>query len=125
MKLNDLSVLVVDDDPQAIRIMKMVLSDLRVSQISTAKDGIRARKVVVQAENVVHLIICDWNMPGCLQLLTEVRNTHPNILFMMVSRNVDAESVLAAKEAGVDAFIAKPFTIDQVEEKLLILARRL
>ena len=120
MKLNDLSVLVVDDDPNAIRIMKMVLSGLGVSQISTAKDNKRARAIV--AHDVVHLIICDW---AGLQLLKEVRNTDPNILFLMVTGNVDADSVLAAKEAGVDAFIAKPFTANTVEEKLLVLARRL
>ena len=122
MKLNDLSVLVVDDDPQAIRIMKMVLSGLRISQISTAKDSIHASEIVAQDKTVVHLIICDCYM---LQLLKEVRNSHPNILFLVVTENVDPESVLAAKEAGVDAIIAKPVTAGQVEEKLLILARRL
>ena len=127
MKLNDLSVLVVDDDPNAIRIMKMVLSDLRISQISTAKDGIHALEIVAQDETVVHLIICagfrsDSDM---LQLLKEVRNSHPKILFMVVTENVDAESVLAMKEAGVEAIIAKPITVNQFEEKLLILARRL
>lgn len=122
MKLDHMSVLVVDDDPQAIRIMKMVLSGLRISQISTAKDGIHAREILAQDETVVHLIICDCDT---LQLLKEVRNSHPNILFMVVTENVDAESLLAAKEAGVDAIIAKPVTVNQVEKKLLILARRL
>ncbi len=122
MKLDDLSVLVIDDDPQAIKTMKMVLSGLRISQISTAKDGIHASEIVAQDKTVVHLIICDWNM---LRLLKEVRNSQPNILFMVVTENVDAESVLAAKEGGVDAIIAKPVTAGQVEEKLLILARRL
>jgi len=121
MKLNDMSVLVVDDDPQA-KIMKMVLSDLRISQISTAKDGIHAREIVAQDKTVINLIICDCNV---LPILKEIRSSHPNILFMVVTENVDAESLLAAKEAGVDAIIAKPVTVNQVEKKLLILARRL
>ena len=120
MKLDDLSVLVVDDDPK--RTMKMVLSGLRISQILTAKDGRQARAIVAQDKTVIHLIICGGNM---LQFLKEVRSSHPNILFMVVTENVDAESLLAAKEAGVDAIIAKPVTAAQVKEKLLILARRL
>ena len=125
MKLNDLSVLIVDDNPRAIKIIRNVLSGLGVSQISTAKDNKRARAIV--AHDVVHLIICDWKWKSAagLQLLKEVRKTHPNILFIVVTENVDADSVLAAKEAGVDAFIGKPFTANTVEEKLLILARRL
>ena len=120
MKLNDMSVLVVDDDPK--RTMKMVLSSLRISQISTAKDGRHAREIMAQDKTVIHLIICDCNV---LPILKEVRSSHPNILFMVVTENVDAESLLAAKEAGVDAIIAKPVTVNQVEKKLLILARRL
>ena len=122
MKLDDLSVLVVDDDRQAIKTIKMVLSGLRISQILTAKDGIHAREIVAQDKTVIHLIICDCNV---LPILKEVRSSHPNILFMVVTENVDAESLLAAKEAGVDAIIAKPVTANQVEKKLLILARRL
>ena len=120
MKLTHLGVLIVDGNPRAIKIIRNVISGLGVSQISTAKDNKRARSIV--AHDVVHLIICDW---AGLQLLKEVRNTDPNILFLMVTGNVDADSVLAAKEAGVDAFIAKPFTANTVEEKLLVLARRL
>ena len=127
IRLSDLSVLVVDDNPQAIRIMKMVLSGLGVSEIATAKDGMRAREIVAEAEKQVHLVICDWNMPGLtgLQLLKEIRDTHPNIRFMMVTGNVDVDSVRAAKQAGVDAFIAKPVTPNQVKEKLRVLARQL
>ncbi len=122
MKLADLSVLVVDADPHTTKTMTMVLSGLGVSQILTAKDGIHAREIVAQDKTVIHLIICDCNV---LPILKEVRSSHPNILFMVVTENVDAESVLAAKEAGVDAIIAKPVTAGQVEDKLLILARRL
>ena len=115
-----MQILIVDDDPK--RTMKMVLSSLRISQISTAKDGRHAREIMAQDKPVIHLIICDCNV---LPILKEVRSSHPNILFMVVTENVDAESLLAAKEAGVDAIIAKPVTAAQVKEKLLILARRL
>ena len=126
-KLSDLDILVVDDNPRAINLMKMVLSGLGVNQIYTAENGKLAKKFLSETDYLVDLIICDWRMPNMtgLQLLEEVRSVHPRMPFMMVTGKSDATSVVAAKGLGVSAYITKPFSPQQFEQKLRALMRQL
>ena len=127
IKLSELRVLLVDDNPQALKILKMVLSGLGIHQIFTAKDGKKAQDFLGEAEDEVDLIVCDWQMPRMtgLELLQQVRTVRPDMPFMMVTGNADADSVRAAREFGVNAYISKPFTPRQVEEKITALAHQL
>ena len=63
IELIDIRVLLVDDNPQALKVLKMVLSNLGIHQIFTARDGKSAQDFLGEAEGEVDLIICDWEMP--------------------------------------------------------------
>ncbi len=127
IKLDDLSVLLVDDNKQALEILKMVLSGLGIHHIFTAKDGKAAQDFLGQTGQKVDFIICDWEMPRMtgLELLLQVRKVRPDMPFMMVTGHAEAEFVKAAKEFGVNAYISKPFTPRQIEEKVGLLASML
>lgn len=127
INLNDMSVLLVDDNAGALRILKMVLSNLGIHQIFTAKDGKTAQDFLGETEEEVDLIVCDWEMPRMtgLELLQQVRTVRPDMPFMMVTGHAEAEFVKAAKKFGVDAYISKPFTPQHLEEKITALANRL
>ncbi len=75
---------------------------------------------------MVDLVLCDWNMPGMsgLDFLRQVRSVGLEIPFLMVTGRADKESVIEAKDAGVSAYIAKPFSQTQLEAKLRILVAR-
>ncbi len=124
IKLPDLRVLVVDDNPQAIRILKMVLTGAGVHQVYTASDGRTAQEFLDAAEELVDVIICDWEMPRMtgLELLQQVRTVLPDMPFMMVTGHTEAESVKIAMEFGVNAYIVKPYSPQQIREKLEALA---
>ena len=124
--LINIRVLLVDDNPRALKILKMVLSGLGIHQIFTAKDGKSAQDFLGETEEV-DLIICDWEMPRMtgLELLQQIRTVYPDMPFMMVTGNADIESVKVAKEFGVNAYVSKPFTPQQMEEKITALANRL
>ena len=47
------------------------------------------------------------------------------VSMMMVTGNADATSVKTAKEFGVNAYVSKPFTPQQMQEKISALANRL
>lgn len=68
----------------------------------------------------VTMVVCDWNMPNMngIDFLKHVRKTRPDLPFLMMTARSDKESLIAAKEAGVNAFLRKPFTPAQLEAKV-------
>lgn len=124
-RLRELNLLVVDDQPRAVELIRTILRELGVNQIFTAKDGREAQAFLDQADDMVDLIICDWNMPRMtgLELLQQVRTTHPDMPFLMVTARGDAESVKAAGSFGVTAYIRKPYTTKQLVAKLSALSK--
>ena len=95
--------------------------------MEVVSDGREAQTFLDKTEDMVDLIICDWNMPNAtgLELLQQVRTVFPKMLFMMVTANSDEISVRNAMHCGVDAYVVKPFTTNQIEKKLLTLVYRL
>lgn len=125
--LGDLNVLVVEDNAQAMKLMVMVLKDMGVNQIYKATDGKEAQDFFGEADELVNLIICDWRMPRMtgLELLQQIRTTHPDMPFLMVTANTDVQSIKAARQFGVNAYIGKPYSTQQLEQKVIALAAQL
>lgn len=124
--LSWLRVLVAEDDIQVMRYLRGMLSDMGVVQASFAKDGAVALDLLTTSATAFHLVVADWNMPKLsgLQLLQKVRAFDPAVAFMVLTGRVDQESVAQAREQGVDAYLQKPFSADQLRTKLLILSKR-
>ena len=68
------------------------------------------------------LVISDWNMEPMtgLQLLKEVRadNKLSGTPFIMVTAESKTENVVAAKQAGVNNYIVKPFNAATLKTKI-------
>ena len=127
LKLSELKVLLVEDNLEAMQLLKMVLRELGLGQVFSAGDGAEAKAFLATAHELVDLIICDWRMPRMsgIELLEQVRMNYPAMPFMMVTANRDIDSVKAARGLGVNAYIAKPYAPEQLESKLTALARQL
>jgi two-component system chemotaxis response regulator CheY len=125
--LNELKVLVVEDSPAAAKLLQMVLAGLGIHQSFVAQDGKAAQDFLDAADDLVDIIICDWQMPRMsgLELLCQVRTVYPDMPFMMVTGNNDIESVKIAKQSGVNAYITKPFSAAQVQSKLLAITNKM
>ena len=125
--LSALKVLLVDDEPFALKLMQMILREIGVNQIFTANNGLDALKFLGECEDLVNLVICDWNMPRMdgVTLLQQIRSADPDLLFMMVTGRATIDSVRTARAYGVFAYIAKPFSPQQLEEKLIAMSRQL
>ena len=125
----DLKVLVVDDSSETLNLLRAMLTDLKISQIYTAKDGKEALEFLGlfddADEPVVNAILCDWNMPRLsgIELLRQIRSVDPDIPFLMVTGNASAQSVLEAKAEGITGYLAKPFSVDQLSKKLAVVSR--
>lgn len=123
--LNDLIVLAVEDQSEAMRLLRSMLTDLGINQIYTAQNGKDALEFLDDCEEMINLIICDWNLPQVtgLELLRQIRTADPDIPFLMVTGASDRESVMVAKENGVTGYLAKPYSQNDLEKKLNLVLR--
>lgn len=114
----NMNVLVVDDYQTMIRIIKNLLKQLGFNNIDEATDGQSALAKI--GEKSYGLIISDWNMEPMtgLDLLKSVRGAGNKVPFIMVTAESKTENVIAAKEAGVNNYIVKPFNADTLKQKL-------
>lgn len=115
-----LTVLLVEDDGFALKLAQSVLRNLGVGHIILARDGAEAIKVLDSKATKADLIISDWNMPNVtgLDLLRHVRKTWANMPFIMLTGRATEDFVVAAKDNGVNGYVIKPFSPDQLMKKI-------
>ena len=113
-------VLVVDDYNTMIRIIRNLLKQLGFDDVDDASDGSAA--LAKMREKKYGLVISDWNMEPMTgyELLRQVRSddalrTTP---FIMVTAESKTENVIAAKKAGVNNYIVKPFNAATLKTKI-------
>lgn len=113
-------VLVVDDYKTMIRIIRNLLKQLGFTDIDDAADGTEALEKMRQRS--YGLIISDWNMEPMTgyELLKEVRSDEKLLKtpFIMVTAESKTENVIAAKKAGVNNYIVKPFNAATLSAKI-------
>ena len=121
-----LNVLIVDDEPSMTRLLKMMLNDLDVGVILTAKDGCDALDMLGRLRDPVDVIICDWNMPRMsgLELLKRIREVDSQVPFIMLTGRADLDSVVAARDSLVSAYLLKPFSPQVLESRLAKVTKR-
>jgi two-component system chemotaxis response regulator CheY len=113
-------VLVVDDYSTMVRIIRNLLAQLGFADVDDAKDGASAlEKMRIKRYG---LVISDWNMEPMTgyDLLKEVR-ADPGlgrVPFIMVTAESKTENVIAAKKAGVNTYIVKPFNAQTLKSKI-------
>lgn len=117
----DLTILLVDDNPNARKLMTRVLSEMGVHAIVQAENAIQGFKAFQTNAGTIDLIICDWQMPviSGLDFLKRMKALHPDVPFIMVTGKGDIDSVKNARAHGVAGYIVKPYSPMQVQEKLL------
>jgi two-component system, chemotaxis family, chemotaxis protein CheY len=113
-------VLVVDDYNTMIRIIRNLLKQLGFEDVDDACDGSAALSKL--REKRYGLVISDWNMEPMTgyELLKEVRQD-PGLSktpFIMVTAESKTENVIAAKKAGVNNYIVKPFNAQTLKTKI-------
>jgi two-component system chemotaxis response regulator CheY len=120
-----LSVLLVEDELFAQKLATNVLKQIGVKDVAVAKNGADALKILAMPRSKFDLIISDWNMPEVtgLNLLKSVRQTWPDMPFIMLTGKTTGDFVLAAKEHGVNGYIAKPFAPIQLINKIASVLR--
>jgi two-component system chemotaxis response regulator CheY len=113
-------ILVVDDYNTMIRIIRNLLRQLGYEDVDDAADG--ASALSKMRDKRYGLVISDWNMEPMTgyDLLKEIRRD-PDLAgtpFIMVTAESKTDNVIAAKKAGVDNYIVKPFNAQTLKSKI-------
>jgi len=118
-KLN-IKVLVVDDYSTMRKIVRNVLGQIGFANVDEAGDGAAALQKLKSGG--YGLVISDWNMEPMsgLELLKNVRSDSglSSLPFIMVTAEGKPENVVAAKEAGVNNYVVKPFSPEILKKKI-------
>jgi two-component system chemotaxis response regulator CheY len=115
-----MSVLVVDDYGTMVRIIRNLLRQLGFADVDDASDG--AAALAKMHAKHYGLVISDWNMEPMtgFEFLRKVR-TDPDLSetpFIMLTAESKTENVIAARKAGVNNYIVKPFNAQTLKAKI-------
>ena len=116
------SVLVVDDDPHLLRILKLAL-ETNGYAVSTAVDGRSALLAASQAS--LALVILDLGLPDIdgTTVIKELREWSRVPILVLSARHTSDDKV-EALDAGADDYLTKPFGPDELLARIRALLRR-
>jgi two-component system chemotaxis response regulator CheY len=118
-----LDVLIVDDSAAIRKILQRVLrqTEVPIGTVYEAGDGVEA--LATLRRQTIGLVLSDINMPNMdgLEFLTNMRAEQAwhGIPVLMVSTEGTQAKVLEAVERGASGYVRKPFTAEQIKEKLV------
>ncbi|NLA36785.1 MAG: response regulator, partial [Actinobacteria bacterium] len=115
-------VLIVDDEPQILRALRINLS-VRGYEVTTASTGVAALRAA--AETRPEVIVLDLGLPDIdgLEVLAGLRGWNETPVIVLSARSDSAEKV-AALDAGADDYVTKPFGMDEFLARLRAAVRR-
>jgi two-component system chemotaxis response regulator CheY len=127
MKIDNLSVLVIDDVQTIRNLLKKNLNELGIKKIQETDSLLEAIKIIntgIDSNNPIDLILCDWNMPkgDGIELLEKIRADKNDQIrltkFIMITGAND--KVLMSMDKGANNIIHKPFSPEVIFQKLEI-----
>jgi len=117
-----ISVVVVDDEPQIARALRVALT-ARGYEVRTAGNGETALELI--ATEPPDLILLDLGLPGIdgVEVLRRLRGFSEAPVIVLSVREAQTEKV-AALDAGADDFLTKPFGMDELLARMRATLRR-
>lgn len=117
-----IDVLIVDDSAAIRKILRRVMlqAEVPLGRVIEAADGVEALSILNREK--VNLILSDLNMPNMdgLQLLSAVKSDKglKSVPVVMVTTEGSSAKVMEALNLGAANYVRKPFTAEQIREKL-------
>ena len=115
-------VLVVDDEPQIVRALRINLS-ARGYQVLTAHDGASALRAA--AETKPDVVVLDLGLPDLdgTDVIAGLRGW-TTVPILVLSARTDSSDKVEALDAGADDYVTKPFGMDELLARLRAAVRR-
>jgi DNA-binding response OmpR family regulator len=105
-------ILVVDDEPQILRALRINLT-ARQYHVLTAANGAAALHEV--KSNRPDLVVLDLGLPDIdgVEVIRRLR-TWTQVPIVVLSGRVDSHDKVEALDAGADDYVTKPFSVDEL-----------
>ena len=121
--MSEIRTLIVDDSSVMRKIVERALRQAGLELAAVHEAGTGAEALDVLKAMQVDLILSDINMPSMdgLEFLRQLRsqNLAPGVPVVMITTESSEEHVKQAILAGAKGYIRKPFTAEQVKERVL------
>jgi DNA-binding NtrC family response regulator len=107
-------ILVIDDEPDMLMLLRMIIEDNTSYEVETTNNPAEGLKILM--EEAYDLVISDLKMPGMdgLELFDELRKMRPDIPVIIITAYGSPEAADEALKKGVADFITKPFRKDTI-----------
>jgi response regulator NasT len=111
--MKSLRVVIADDDGVTLMVLRKTLTELGHQVVGEAADGVQA--VALVRQHTPDLAILDIRMPNMdgLAACRDIQDINPTAVIVL-SAHTEAGLGLEASDAGVDAYLVKPFTVPQL-----------
>jgi two-component system chemotaxis response regulator CheY len=121
--MSEIRTLIVDDSSVMRKIVERALRQAGLETMVVHEAGSGTEGLEVLKAKQVDLILSDINMPSMdgLEFLRQLRaqNLAPGVPVVMITTESSEEHVKQAILAGAQGYIRKPFTAEQVKERVL------
>jgi two-component system response regulator MprA len=116
-------ILVVDDDPNVLRVMKrgLVYAGYNVDEASTGESALATAR-----ERPPDLVVLDVMLPGVdgLEVCRRLRLVNPQLPILLLTARDRVPDRVAGLDAGADDYLVKPFAFDELLARVRALLRR-
>jgi len=121
--MSEIRTLIVDDSSVMRKIVERALRQAGLDPLVVHEAGSGVEGIDVLKVKQVDLILSDINMPAMdgLEFLRQIQlqNLAPGVPVVMITTESSEEHVKQAIQAGARGYIRKPFTAEQVKERVL------
>lgn len=110
--------ILIVDDQQGIRMLLNEVFKKEGFTTYLAANGFDAIKIA--QENALDCVLLDMKIPGMdgLEILTRLKEDHPELPVMMMTAYVEQQMMDRANELGVVKYFTKPFNIFEVRDEV-------
>ncbi len=108
-------IVLIDDEPSVLLALRLLLGALgfQVKDFSSSREAVR----YLEDGMACDYILSDLRMPELdgLEVLRASKRARPELPFVLISGHATDEDVSQAEKLGVDGFLGKPFSPDQLQ----------
>ncbi len=114
-----INVLVVDDNRELIKIIKLYLEN-RGFRIFSATSASEALKILEESSEGIRIVLLDLMLPDMHghDVLRMIREISQDIAVIVITGVRDLNTVVEVMKSGADDYITKPFRLGELEEKI-------
>ena len=116
--MNNLTILLVDDDPASLVLLEERLKAADYDDIETAKNGVEALKLI--SKRFFDVVLTDLMMPGMdgLGVLKGTKERYSNSEVILITAHASVDNAVEAMKKGATDYLQKPINFDELMIRL-------